>query len=159
MITARQGFVAVYKGKSKYSKSHKEWVGNRQIELSDGEHLFEKDVMAWDDEGEALVLGDRGLELASNKHNFVGVREGASSSQYIAMIPAGDWVVWRTEGDTSWSSRLCAWGLKADGSVVPLEPDDSGLVMETEDGNVRHISEGPPPKEAKEAQSTAMGNT
>jgi hypothetical protein len=138
MIAAKPGIVARFRDKARAS-------------------TFERDVVAWGDDGEPLIMGDRGLKVASAMSNFTGLGE-SSSGQIVSMIPASDWLVWRVEDGRPWSARLCAWGLKPDGTVVPLEPDSEGLVLETEDGIIRHVSEGPPPAASAHAPAVDGGD-
>jgi hypothetical protein len=47
----------------------------------------------------------------------------------VALIPAAGWRVgWRSDDGQEWTQPLVGWGLRDDGSVVPLDTDCNGLV-------------------------------
>ena len=97
-------------------------------------HWSHKPVIAFDDDGHPLVVGDgerdRSLVRADVYANCDGVGDDPYPS-VIALLPAGGWrVVWSQEGGTEWSQPLVGWALRADGSVVPLDTDATGSVEE-----------------------------
>ena len=48
----------------------------------------------------------------------------------IALIPAGGWRGrWVDNDGIEYSEPLVAWGLQADGDIVPLETDSAGMVL------------------------------
>lgn len=109
-------------------------------------------VIAWDDEGNPLVVCDDGksqrLLPARTYNNFAHVEP--DEQRTVALIPGGGWRVERTEDDgTVWSQPLVAWALQAGGLVVPLDADGDGFVGEAEAlSRIYHpdAMEGPDPR-------------
>jgi hypothetical protein len=106
----------------------------------DGKHHYftHKPVVAWDDDGAPLIVaeddrfGHRGtLVPAMVYNNFHAVGEGPGDPSVFALIPPAGWrVAWRGDDGTEWTQPLVGWGLRDDGSVVPLDTDCDGLVQE-----------------------------
>lgn len=87
----------------------------------------EKPVIAFDDDGSALVLGDRCLVPADHCSNFAGFD---AAGGYVALIPAGGWrVEFRGKDGSTYSESLVGWGLKPDGTVAPFTTDCDGLIQ------------------------------
>lgn len=155
MIKAPPGLLAKYKYKSESHigcrKARVEHVGDTEVPCEAGEYISgHNNVIAWDEDGEPLVIGERGrLQSALRHSNFVGVEQ--SERAIVQLIPATDWVIWRVEPSGEvWGERLVAWALCADGAVRPLETDSHGCVDtpgETEQIFVRHASDGRPTDE------------
>lgn len=160
MITAPPNLAAVYRIKGDSLEIHparREFVYDRAIDLAPGEYLICRDaVVAFDDEGEPLVVRDGKLAPASDGPNYVGIGE-PQAPRVVQIVPADDWVIWRVDNDGPWSTRLAAWGLTASGNVVPLQTDDSGLVLEFDEkdnrATLRHVSEGEPKEWIAERQA------
>jgi hypothetical protein len=94
-----------------------------------------KPVIAFGDDGHPLIVGegkrDRNLVRADTYANYDGLGDDLYPA-IVALLPAGGWrVAWsRDDGQGEWSQPLVGWGLKADGSVVPLDTDGTGCVEE-----------------------------
>ncbi|MFY1703929.1 hypothetical protein ACN28G_19705 [Micromonospora sp. WMMA1923] len=87
-------------------------------------------LVAFDDEGRPLVVSEKTGELvrADRYRNFDGV-EPHPHADLVAIVPADGWrVAWKTASGGEWSQPLVGWGLKADGTVVPLDCDPAGYV-------------------------------
>jgi hypothetical protein len=90
-----------------------------------------KPVLAFDDEGRAMVLGDRGLVYADGYYGreLDHISDYHSDPTLAGLIPAGGWRIEHTGQDgAKWSQPLVGWGLRVDGTVVPLDTDDGGNV-------------------------------
>lgn len=100
-------------------------------------HTTTKDVVAFDEDGLALVLGDRGtLVPATSYTNFKEIREPGDSDQlwgYIEqVIPGGGWMeryTWTNESGTLVyaDQPVVAWALTSGGSLEPIASDSEGL--------------------------------
>ncbi len=91
-------------------------------------------VIAFGDDGHPLVIGggkrDRSLVRAGAYSNYDGLGDDPYPP-VVALLPAGGWRVAGAQDDgTVWSQPLVGWGLRADGSVVPLDTDGTGCVEE-----------------------------
>jgi hypothetical protein len=108
MIPAPRGLVALYR-------------------CEDGRSTQERTVIAFDDEGYPLVIGGldgrRSLVRAASFDGYDGTEESLYAP-VVALLPAEGWrVEWIKDGDSEWSQPLVGWGLRANGSVVPLVID------------------------------------
>lgn len=98
-------------------------------------HWSHRPVIAFsEDDGHPLVIGDgkrdRDLIRAGTYANYDGMGDDPYPA-IVALLPAGGWrVAWPQEDGTEWSQPLVGWGLRADGSVVPLDTDATGSVEE-----------------------------
>lgn len=106
-----------------------------------------KPVIAWDDDGHALVADEsRGcLVMASSYSNFDGVSE--SRDPVVGVIPGGGWrALYNDDGKAS-VDPLIAWLVHPDGSVVPVDTDNDGITsIPTEVSNfVRLLPPGEEP--------------
>lgn len=116
-----------------YARFEQPGVGDRKYHTA-------KRVLAWDDEGRALIASERGDALcrATDYSNFSHLSEtDGTDGPAVALIPAGGWRVERTDDGKRWSQPLIGWALRADGSVVPMETDSQGLVLEVNDADYR----------------------
>jgi hypothetical protein len=103
-----------------------------RFKIQDGDRTDhdEKPVIAFDNDGMALVLDERQgfLTRAKSFQNFAGLSH-AGHSDYTTLIPAGGWRVEYTDTDGSKSSEpLTGWALKSNGDVVALTTDATGYV-------------------------------
>lgn len=95
-----------------------------------------KRVIAFDSDGCALIVSEadrdsRRLMRADSFHNFIGLVDDLEAADlgFVAVIPAGGWLVERTFEDGSiGTSPLVGWGLRPDGSVIALDTDIMGVV-------------------------------
>jgi hypothetical protein len=86
-----------------------------------------KPVIAWDDEGEALVVDERSGRLvpANNGRTFVGLSEG--THPVVAAIPGGGWSArYKNEDGTFNVDPLVAWTVRSNGTLTPLDTDATG---------------------------------
>jgi hypothetical protein len=96
-------------------------------------HHNELAVIAFDEDGGALVLGKDSLVPATSYRNFDGLSDGSEHAGYSMLIPAGGWRVEFTNRDGSrWSEPLVGWALKPSSYVTPLTADDTGYVSDFE---------------------------
>ncbi|MFH0244441.1 hypothetical protein ACGRHY_18955 [Streptomyces sp. HK10] len=116
MIVPSQRFTAIY----------------RHEGSADGKtrtHYTNKPVIAWDDDGNPLVVdGKTGrLRDAGSWSNYVGVHEG--EPVVVAALPGDGWrAEYRDDDGTVHSSPVVAWLVYDDGSVKPADTDRDGYV-------------------------------
>lgn len=93
-------------------------------------------VLAFTDEGQALVLGGNSLVLATNYRNFDGLSGGGG--EYTALIPSGGWRIEYTDDDGSKSTDpLVGWALTVGGCIEPIITDSDGYAREIDAGAYR----------------------
>lgn len=87
-----------------------------------------KPVIAFDEDGRAMVIGNGGLVHADDYNNFDGISD-EDPAPVTALIPSGGWRVEFTSADgTKWSQPLVGWAVRAGGLVSPLSTDRDGYV-------------------------------
>ncbi|MCX5115413.1 hypothetical protein OOK13_44745 [Streptomyces sp. NBC_00378] len=104
-----------------YEANYKQEVDGRTVYRS-------KPVIAWDDEGQALVVDERSGRLvpANNQRTFTGLSEGGHP--VIAAIAGGGWGArYNNEDGTSTVDPLVAWAVRSDGTLTPIDTDGAGL--------------------------------
>jgi len=85
-------------------------------------------IVAWDDEGHPLILGEHGLVPARNGRGYVGVDRQEES--VVAALPGAGWRVEYKKGDGEVTSNLLvAWLVRADGYVFAVDSDSYGLTL------------------------------
>ncbi|MFI6530170.1 hypothetical protein [Streptomyces uncialis] len=87
-----------------------------------------KPVIAWDDEGQALVVDERSGRLvpANNGRTFTGLSEGGHP--VVAAIPGGGWSArYKNSDGTFLVDPLVAWTVRSDGTLIPVDTDTTGL--------------------------------
>lgn len=138
MIPATVPYTAVYK---------------RQIQKGAPYYYDRQPVIAWSDDGEALVASaDGDLVPASRSAAFVHVDK--VDTAFIAVIPGGGWrIEWPQEDGTTLTEPVLAWGIDADGWGKPLMTDVDGSVEPVEVGKARIL----PPSEGAHPTSTSEG--
>lgn len=101
-------------------------------------HHTDKPVVAFDEDGRPYVVPETGARLipAESIRNYDGMGEDPYPP-IVSLIPAGGWRVEYTGDTGTWSEPLAGWGLRANGDVVPLETDSTGLVDTSDSGNFR----------------------
>ncbi|WP_055558781.1 hypothetical protein [Streptomyces luridiscabiei] len=104
------------------------YEANYQQEV-DGRTVFRsKPVIAWDDEGQALVVDERNGRLvpANNGRTFTGLSEGRHP--VVAAIPGGGWGARYKSDDGSFTvDPLVAWTVRSDGTLAPVDTDITGV--------------------------------
>jgi hypothetical protein len=107
-----------------------------------------KAVIAWDDDGNALVADrERGaLQAAKSYGNFVRLDEARGRA--VGVIPGGGWrAVFQHENGTETVSVL-AWAFDADRYGTPLYADEEGNVTDLQEiSNLVRLV--PPEEEAR----------
>ncbi|WAE70649.1 hypothetical protein OUQ49_33345 (plasmid) [Streptomyces cavourensis] len=86
-----------------------------------------KPVIAWDDEGQALVVDERSGRLvpANNGRTFTGLSEGGHP--VVGAIPGGGWSVrFKNDDGTFTEDPLVAWTVRSDGTLTPIDTDSEG---------------------------------
>ncbi|MGV9227601.1 hypothetical protein ACWDPF_33595 [Streptomyces albogriseolus] len=87
-----------------------------------------REVIAWADNGDALLLGKNGLVAAHTLDGFQYIRRARVKSKVVAALPGGGWKITTkfTDGET-WTTPVLAWLVHEDGDVVPVDisPDGS----------------------------------
>ncbi|MFC8491220.1 hypothetical protein ACFUJU_10515 [Streptomyces sp. NPDC057235] len=100
-----------------------------------GSYLADRPVIAWDDEGEALVAADeRGrLVLASGYSNFDSVRP--AGPHVVAVLPAPGWLAqYKDDSDGIVFTRpVVAFLVESDGGCKPLAVDSDGFTDDARD--------------------------
>lgn len=91
-----------------------------------GRAVRSRPIIAWDDEGEALVAGSHGMKTAGSIEGFSGItRHGVP---IVAAVSGGGWLVDCTDEDgNSWTDKVVAWGIQADGTARPITTDPDGV--------------------------------
>lgn len=90
-------------------------------------------VVAFDDDGEPMVIADDRLRRASR----VGTGKWAlADCGSVTVIPGGGWMVRRVESDgrSVWSVPVVAWRIVGDAGV-PMVTDEDGMVVELPSGD------------------------
>lgn len=86
----------------------------------------DRPVIAWDEDGYALVVGNHGLVRAANLDGYEGLSEG-SDSRVVGAIPADGWrIAWKLDDGQEPTDRILLWLVKADGMVEPVWVDPDG---------------------------------
>lgn len=105
-----------------YEANYKQEVDGRAV-------YRRKPVIAWDDEGQALVVDERrGRLVPADKggRTFTGLSEGGHP--VVAAIPGGGWSVrFKNEDGTFTVDPLVAWTVRSDGTLTPIDTDTSGV--------------------------------
>lgn len=115
MIPANHSYEAVYEGK------------------------LPKPVVAWDKNGNALVIDPRHNELtdAANLPGFLALEK---KERTVAALPPGAWVAqFKDDDDGSvWSTPLIGWAVHDDGTATPLIATADGLA-DNPDGDANFV--------------------
>ncbi|MEV2255962.1 hypothetical protein AB0I94_36315 [Streptomyces sp. NPDC050147] len=104
-----------------YEANYKQEEGGRTVYRS-------KPVIAWDDEGQALVVDERSGRLvpANNGRAFTGLSEGGHP--VVAAIPGGGWSArFKNQDGTFNVDPLVAWTVRSDGTLTPIDTDATGV--------------------------------
>ena len=91
------------------------------------QHFSTKPVIAWDDDGAALVPDEKTgrLREASSYSNFAGL--APADAPVIGTAPGGGWYAeHRTDNGDVDSIPVLAWLVRADGSLTPTIADSDG---------------------------------
>lgn len=98
-----------------------------------------KSVIAFSDDGAALVAGNRGsLVPAGQLAAFDRLTDGGDGPEFTALIPAAGWRIEYTRDDgTAHSEPIVAWALTRAGRVTPLYVNGDNHVMDAIDYNGR----------------------
>lgn len=106
-----------------------------------------KPVIAWDEDGHPLVVGERQLVRASNLPGFMDIDE--YESVFMSAIPGGGWqIAWKQDDGTEFIDPVLAWVVDHHGQAKAMSADSTGCVDFFEDGpNARLIPPAatPPP--------------
>ncbi|MGA4979329.1 hypothetical protein [Streptomyces cinereoruber] len=104
------------------------YQANYRQEEDGGTVYRSKPVIAWDGEGQALVVDERTGQLvpANNGRAFVGLSEG--EHPVVAAIPGGGWSArYKEEDGTFLVDPLVAWTIRSNGTLAPVDTDPTGL--------------------------------
>lgn len=114
MIPAKDGHVAIY---------------NRG---TTGVHT--RPIVAWNNDGEPLVVGDQGLVTAWSLAGYNSVSETPAPVPVTA-VPGGGWLIDCVDDDgNTWTDAIVAWVVHSDGSLVPLGTDQHGVTGDATEG-------------------------
>lgn len=106
-----------------------------------GHYYISEPVVAWDDDGYALIARDDKsgrLHRAANFSNFAGVAE--AGGYYVGAIPGGGWqVAWPEDDGSEYIEPVVAWVLKSDGTMEAVSVDSEGTVESVHGGKVKWI--------------------
>lgn len=115
MIPATQPYVARYS----YTTTGK--TGDKQ------DRVTSRSVVAWDEDGQALVADDRGrLTPAIGLAGFQYVEED-DDRRVVGVIPGGGWqMVWQLGTPDQLAEPVLCWLAYANGDVKPVGVDEDG---------------------------------
>ncbi|MFF3699009.1 hypothetical protein [Streptomyces sp. NPDC002221] len=109
-------------------------------------HFTTKPVIAWSDEGIALVADEKTgrLRKANTYSNFAGVSAG--DAKVVAALPGGGWLAeFREEDGTSTFCPVIGWRVQDDGTCTPADSCTAGIVENpTEASNFVRLHEPNP---------------
>lgn len=98
----------------------------------------DRHVIAFNDEGSAMILGEHSLIRADSLSHFSHV-DITESDECVALIPAGGWHIEFAGRDGSkWSQPLVGWRLATDGTVTPVITDSDGITLTLPDKYILH---------------------
>lgn len=98
-----------------------------QYTREDGQHGTSQKVIAWANNGDAMVLGEAGLVPAQNLPGFQRIYRGVNASPIVGAIPGGGWLVDSLMDDGEWvTAPVLAWAVHADGTASPIDTDYAG---------------------------------
>ncbi|MFD8956559.1 hypothetical protein ACWFRT_33555 [Streptomyces anulatus] len=103
-----------------YQAEYQQVKGGRTI-------YWSKPVIAWDDEGQALVVDERSGRLvpANNGRTFTGLSEG--EHPVVGAVPGAGWSVrFKNSDGTFTEDPLVAWTVRSDGTFTPVDTDAEG---------------------------------
>jgi hypothetical protein len=102
-----------------------------------------KPIVAWNDDGEALVVSDRHLVCASSYPFFYCIQE--ADGRVVAAIPGGGYLArYKQETGPPLDVPILAWLITEDGRAMPITSDSDGYGNEaTESSNFESIIEPP----------------
>lgn len=93
-----------------------------------------RDVVAWTDAGEPLVIDYRQGRLVETTGKL------SADERIIQLIPGTGWQATYNPGKPDeFTEPLVAWGLRSDGSVIPLSTDCHGQVDRADECTPRPI--------------------
>lgn len=106
-------------------------------ENTEGERTAARQIVAWDDDGHPLVVGALGLTRAEECGNFRRIRH--DTAPIVAAIPGDGWLIECTddEGNT-WTDRILAWTVHADGVASPIGTDSEGVTDDATHGLAKY---------------------
>ncbi|MFC7973903.1 hypothetical protein ACFUT3_01385 [Streptomyces cinereoruber] len=100
-----------------------------------GSYTIDRPVLAWNDDGHALVAADERGQLvpASGYSNFDGVMP--AEPHIMAVLPATGWLAqYKDDGDGSIFTRpVLAFLVKSDGGCRPVMVDSQGFTDDARD--------------------------
>lgn len=108
--------------------AYQPYEANYKHQSGDYTYLSDKPVIAWDDDGNALVVDEKAgkLRAANSYANFDSVTPVAAP--VIAAIPAHGWIAeFKDDSGGTFKSPLVAWAVRADGTLEPVHVDSDGL--------------------------------
>jgi hypothetical protein len=150
MIPARPGLTALFRMTA---------IAGRQIPADEPAHRAEP-IVAWSDHGEPMVADPNTGRLVSAlvSQNFAGL---GADNRLVQIIPGGGWrVEWTRASGTKRSEPIAAWGLLANGDIVPFGLEGNGDVwrIDTErddSARIYHPDGDQPPPEIAPALEAA----
>ncbi|KAA1431863.1 hypothetical protein [Mycolicibacter arupensis] len=86
-----------------------------------GKNVSRLAVVAWDDDGRPMVVGEKRLIPASAYSDFRSLEQTDAMSDPVQLIPGGGWVASYKDG---YAAPLVAWAVCRDGLVRALAPAD-----------------------------------
>jgi hypothetical protein len=98
-------------------------------------HFTTKPVIAWGDDGAALVADMKTGRLrdADSWSNFAGLTK--ADVPLIGAVPGGEWrAETRTDSGDTGSRPILAWTLDAEGTCTPLVADSDGYTEDATGG-------------------------
>ena len=88
-----------------------------------------REVIAWADNGDALLLGKKGLVVAHTLEGFQYIRRAKVQPKVVATLPGAGWQVSTkfTDGEI-WTTPVLTWLVHENGDVVPMDVSPDGSV-------------------------------
>ncbi|HEX6513956.1 MAG TPA: hypothetical protein VF049_00130 [Nocardioidaceae bacterium] len=84
-------------------------------------------VIAWDSDGQALVVNDRGSLIPATVPQGFQYVEEADDRRVVGVIPGGGWqMVWQLGTPDQYVEPVLCWVVCANGDVKPVGVDEDG---------------------------------
>ncbi|MFJ1536361.1 hypothetical protein ACIOFV_50160 [Streptomyces mirabilis] len=92
-----------------------------------------RQVLAWDEDGHPMVLGNVGLVRAANLGSVDRVRQDAPA--IVGSVAGGGWLIdCQDDQGNKWTTPVLAWTVHADGSATPISTDREGVTSDATEG-------------------------
>jgi hypothetical protein len=107
--------------------------GSHYVHYEKSTNILPRQVIAWGDEGEALVVGRRGLVPAWELGAISRLVTGEAPT--VGAVPGGGWMIDCKDADgVSWTLPILAWTIHSDGTASPITTDTDGVATDATEG-------------------------